>query len=133
MKTIYCDISKVIQLNEDTLFIDILADVEFEIKDFNQLKDAAFEIGKGKKFYNIINVGEFTTPNHEARTASTSVEGSIYKLADAFIIHSIPQKVIGNFYMAFHKPTVPTKFFTSLENAKEWIDQIKKSNQDKMN
>lgn len=133
METIYCDISKVILLNEDTLFIDILADVEFEIKDFHQLMDAAFEIGKGKKFYNIINVGEYTTPNHEARVASSSIEGSIYKLADAFIIHSIPQKIIANFYLSFHKPAVPTKFFTSLENAKDWLDQIKKSNQDKIN
>lgn len=128
MRIINCDISKVSLLSEDTLYIDILPDIEFEIKDYNQLMDAALEIGKGKKFYNLINVGEYTTPNHEVRTASSSVEGSIYKLADAFIINSTPQKIIANFYMMFHKPSVPTRFFNSEEKAIEWLNEIKNSN-----
>lgn len=132
MNTFQCDISIVTLLSEDTLYIDILPDSEFELKDFHQLMDAAFQIGQGKKFYNLINVGEYTTPNHEARVASTSEEGSIYKLADAFVIHSTPQKFISNFYMSFHKPAVPTRFFTSIEAATEWLDEIKKENSEKL-
>lgn len=132
MQIIQCDISTVTRISQDTLYIEIVPDREFEIKDFHQLMDAAYKIGRGKKFYNLINVGEYTTPNHDARVASTSEVGSIYKLADAFVIHSIPQKVISNFYMSFHKPAVPTRFFTSIEAANEWLDEIKNENSEKL-
>ncbi|MES2589459.1 MAG: hypothetical protein V4622_10795 [Bacteroidota bacterium] len=124
MLKIECDISTVSLLKEDTLLIDIQKDKDFTIGDFNQLKDAAFQLGNGKRFYNLIIVGSHTLPNHEARVASTSVEGSIYKLADAFVIHSISQKILSNFYLNFHKPCVPTRFFNDVEKAKEWLAEI---------
>lgn len=129
MKSVRCDISLVQQIEDDVLFIDILPNCDFVLKDFHQLMNAAREIGDGKRFYNLINVGEYTTPDHESRTASTSIEGSIYKKADAFIIHSIPQKFIANFYMNFHKPTVPTRFFNTMDGAKEWIKHLQESEQ----
>lgn len=121
---IQCDISEVYLLSENMLMIDILPEKEFELKDFEQLVDAAFELGKGRKFYNLIKVGPHTIPTHEAREASTSKEGSIYKMADAFVIHSFSQKLVGNFYMNFHKPHVPTKFFNSIDKAKAWLLEL---------
>lgn len=123
-KIIHCDISEVYLLSDDMLMIDIQAEKEFEVKDFEQLVDAAFELGKGRKFYNLVVVGSHTLPSHDARVASTSKEGSIYKMADAFVIHSFSQKLIGNFYMNFHKPYVPTRFFNSVEKAKAWLLEL---------
>lgn len=125
---IRCYISEVYQLSENILMIDIQAEKEFDLKDFEQLVDAAFELGKGKKFYNLIKVGSHTLPSHDARVASTSKEGSIYKMADAFVIHSFSQKLVGNFYMNFHKPYVPTKFFNSIEKAKAWLLDLQEHN-----
>lgn len=133
MKTIRCDISIVMQIEEDVILIDIVPDKDFEMKDFNQLFEAAREIGGGKKFYNLVNVGEHTTPSHEARVASTSVEGSIFKKADAFVIHSYSQKFIANFYLNFHKPVVPTRFFNSMDQAKQWIAELQKAEREAQN
>jgi len=132
MKEVQCDISTVKLIEDDVLFIDIIPNSDFVLKDFQQLMDAAKKIGRGKKFYNIINVGEYTSPDHESRVASTSDEGSIYKIADAFVIHSFPQKVIANFYLNFHKPVVPTRFFNTIEGAKEWIEKLKHQNEEKI-
>lgn len=131
MKTVRCDISIVQQIGEDILLIDILPNCDFEMKDYHQLMNAASEIGHGKKFYNIINVGEYTTPDHESREASTSVEGALYKRADAFVIHSLPQKIIANFYMTFHKPVIPTRFFNTMEGAREWIEMLRETDSQK--
>lgn len=127
MKTIHCDISTVSQIEDDILLIEILADKDFEMKDFNQLMEAAKAIGGGKKFYNLVVIGAYTIPNHEARVASTSEEGSIYKLGDAFVIHSHTQKLVANFYMNFHKPYAPTKFFNDVESARIWLENLREN------
>lgn len=45
--------------------------------------------------------------------------------ADAFVIHSLPQKILGNAYLRFQTPQIPTKFFSSEEKAIEWLNQFK--------
>jgi hypothetical protein len=126
MKQITCTKSVVCLEEDNVLYVDIQPEVSFELEDFLELKNAAKELGQGKKFYNLIHVGEFTIPNDAARTASTSHEGSTYKLADAFVIHSFSQKLVANFYLSYHKPVVPTRFFTCLKDAREWLYGIRK-------
>jgi hypothetical protein len=45
--------------------------------------------------------------------------------ADAFVIHSLPQKILGNFYLKFKSPQIPTHFFNSKEKAIQWLNQYK--------
>ncbi|MCE3294860.1 MAG: hypothetical protein K0R65_574 [Crocinitomicaceae bacterium] len=122
-----CDISEVTLLTEDILLIEIQPEKEFKLRDFNQLFEAAKQIGGGRKFYNLCIVGAHTLPSHKAREASTSKEGCIYKKADAFVIHSAAQKFVGNVYLKFHKPCVPTKFFTNREKAEKWLREMIKA------
>lgn len=124
-RKIQCDISEVTLLDDDILLIDIQPEKEFRLKDFWQLFEAAKEMGQGRKFYNLVLVGIHSLPSHKAREASTSKEGSLYKIADAFVIHSPAQKMVANFYMKFHKPCVPTKFFTDRNKAEKWLQELK--------
>lgn len=121
-------ISKIALRTDGILQIDIKANELFQAGDFNELMAAAYKIGKGKKFYNLITVGEYTIADHAARVLSTSKEGSYYKLADAFVINSLPQKLVANFYMNFHKPFVPTRFFNSKSEALTWLKNLELSN-----
>jgi hypothetical protein len=125
-------ISEIIQLRicrvalraDGILHIDIKGDELFNLEDCKTLIAAAGEISKGEKFLNLITLGKFTIADHDARALSTSKEGCIYKLADAFVINSLPQKVVANFYMNFHKPYVPTHFFNSQKEAVKWLKKI---------
>jgi hypothetical protein len=114
-------VSKVALRADGILHIDLKPNQFFSGTDYKDLMDAAYKIGKGKRFLNLITVGEDTTVDNEGRVFSTSKEGAIYKIADAFVINSLPQKLIGNFYMNFHKPYVPTRFFNSKEEALKWL------------
>lgn len=118
-------ISRVALRQDGILHISIKEDQQFTLDDFNDLLDAALKIGKGRKLYNLVTVGKYTIPDHQARVMSTSEMGSIYKIADAFVIHSLSQKLIANFYMNFHKPYVPTRFFTKEKDAIDWLIQQK--------
>lgn len=115
-----------VQLREDNiLVIEIKSDESFNIRDMWELINAAQKIGQGKRFLNLIIVGAHTVPDEESRVLSTSMEGSIYKIADAFVINSLPQILVANFYMKFNKPSVPTKFFKNVRDAEKWLEQFK--------
>lgn len=85
---------------------------------------AAKELGNGKKFLNLVVVENGTLPTKEAREYSSSIEGCKYKLADAFVIDSLAQKIIGNFIVRVHKPPVPTNLFNNKEDALIWLKSL---------
>lgn len=115
-----------VQLREDDILqIEIKKDESFGVRDMWELIEAARIIGNGRKFLNLVIVGAHTVPDEESRILSTSEEGSIYKIADAFVINSFPQILIANMYMKFHKPSVPTKFFKNTKDAERWLYQFK--------
>lgn len=115
-----------VQLREDeVLLIEIKKDESFNINDMWELIEAARKIGNGRRFLNLIVVGAHTIPDEASRILSTSVEGSIYKIADAFVISSTLQAVVANVYMKFNKPCVPTKFFKNIQDAENWLYQFK--------
>lgn len=129
MSIIECRISTVELQGEDQLRIVIEAERRFGLEDFQELKQAAFELGQGRRFYNLIEVGALTVPDKETRKVSSSKEGSVYKLADAFVINSLPQKVIGNLMLRLNQPAVPTRFFSNVEEAQAWINKLRAANQ----
>lgn len=118
-------ISKVFLRDDGILQIDIASNHHFDSQDFIDLVDAAYKIGGGKKFRNLIVVGEHTIPDRDARILSSSEKGSRLKIADAFVINSLPQALVANLIMRIHKPFAPTKFFKNVNEAEEWLMQIK--------
>ncbi|HWY33511.1 MAG TPA: hypothetical protein VNX68_02620, partial [Nitrosopumilaceae archaeon] len=81
-------ISKVALRDDDILHIMIKENEVFNARDFMDLFEAAGKIGNGKRFRNLVSIGNHTLPDTEARQLSTSKEGSIYKIADAFVIRT---------------------------------------------
>ena len=47
--------------------------------------------------------------------------GTLFTLADSFVLHSMPQKLLANFYLKINKPVLPTKFFTKITEADKWL------------
>jgi hypothetical protein len=48
-------------------------------------------------------------------------ENNPYSKADAFVLNSIAQKILANFYVKINKPERPTKFFNNLDEALIWL------------
>lgn len=123
-ETIKTRISTVTCLNDEILHIDIKADEMFNKKDAEELIEAAGKIGKGKKFKNLITVGEFTIADSEAIKLSCSERGSLFKRADAFVIHTLSKKFLGSLYLTFYKPVRPTRFFQDKAKAEKWLTSL---------
>ena len=123
VQPIKCRVSTV-QLREDGILrVDIVEDESFDRADMEELIEAAGKIGKGAKLRNLIVVGKNTMPTPEAQDLSSSEEGSRYKIADAFVINSIGQKLIANFLTKVTSHTVPTRYFNNEEDAVAWLQR----------
>jgi hypothetical protein len=48
-------------------------------------------------------------------------ENNPYSKADAFVLNSIAQKILANFYVKINKPERPTNFFNNLHEALIWL------------
>lgn len=68
-------------------------------------------------------VGDYVSMDKEAREYASSDIGLKFSKAEAFVIKSLPHKILANFYMKIQKPSVPTKFFKSKPEAEEWLSK----------
>jgi hypothetical protein len=100
-----------------------------------KIKEGA-EIDAAQVHSNIEAIKEITDDRHpvlvDARVIFTitqearelAAENSKNRLAKAVLINSLATRLIGNFYINFHKPSIPTKIFTSREDAIEWLTKF---------
>lgn len=92
--------------------------------DVTHLKEmlVAYEelIGNNKAPLLIIG-GKYTSITPAARKFSATKESTRFSKAEAFVIHSLAQRILANFYLKMDKPEVPTKFFTNKILAEKWL------------
>lgn len=94
---------------------------EVDVKHVMEIVNILKEFGNGKKFPLLILTAEYTLPTHEARAYIATPESDPYASAEAYVIQSFSQKLVGNVYLSLNKPARPTKMFNSEEKAIEWL------------
>lgn len=97
----------------------------FDVEDTVKMVETTSSFAKGRKYRLLIKADPDIQPTPAAQKYSSSEEGSIHKLADAFIVNNIAQKLIANFIISFHRPVVPTKVFQQEEKALQWLIEQK--------
>lgn len=114
--------NKSIALRSDGIVqVTITSNEDVEVKDVVEVVSALGEIGKGKKFPLLITTQKYTLPSPEARAYIATAESDPFASAEAYVIQSFSQKLVGNVYISFNKPARPTRIFTSEAKATEWL------------
>lgn len=85
-----------------------------------RLKQATLELGGGQKFPFLIYLGENCSTDDTLMQFARNPENK-YSSAEAIVISSTIQKILGNLYNRFMKPVVPTKLFTNATDAEYWL------------
>ena len=84
-----------------------------------------FEKLKGEeKCLILIVTADDVSMSKENREYIAGEEVSKIVKADAFVIKSLPAKLLMNGYLRINKPNRPTRFFNSEAGAVEWLKQI---------
>lgn len=102
--------------------IDVFANSEFGFTELRELIEVQKEMG-GDCLPVLVLCGEYTTTDVSFMRHLSKNGNDPYSKADAFVIQSIAQKLMANFYIKIFVPERPTKFFTTKEEALTWLEQ----------
>ncbi len=75
----------------------------------------------GRRFPVLVDLRAVRSQSADARAYLAGPEALRVTLAVALIIGSPLSRMIGNFYLGFNKPPVPTRLFTSVSEAEGWL------------
>ncbi|MGZ4074004.1 MAG: DUF7793 family protein [Bacteroidia bacterium] len=121
IQSAYFEILSVELRNDGLVQVKVKGNEEIEIKNVVEVVSALEKFWQGKKFPLLIVVGEYTLPSADARAYIATAESDPYASAEAYVIQSFSQKLVGNVYLNLNKPARPTRLFNSEEKAIEWL------------
>ncbi len=102
--------------------VHIFSESEFKIEDQKEFVKAQKEMG-GLVLPVLILCGDHSSTNIDFLNYVSKKENDPYTKADAFVIKSMAQRILGNFYLNIVKPERPTKVFNTKEEAFKWLEQ----------
>lgn len=113
----------VISYNNKGFLKVVLADNdEITLEDVIEQRKIASDLTGNKPHVVLAVAGRRTSATKEAREYSSAnfPEG---RLAEAILIKSLPVRLMGKFFINFHKPNVPTQLFELENEALIWLNQ----------
>ena len=114
--------ASIISLRSDGIIEFFLKNnMTLNLEDAKQIVQATGEVGEGKKHLILITAGNFTLVDTEVRYYTASPEANIYTIATAIVVNNLPQKLLGNAFIKFNKPPLPTRLFTKEDEATKWL------------
>lgn len=113
-------------IEEGILRIKLLENSEIDIVESKAMQQVSLEMTKGKKFVALVDARTQVVVSKESREWGSSEEGQKNMLAQAIIVDSLANKLIGNFIIQFHKPIAKTRLFADEREAIAWLREQKK-------
>jgi hypothetical protein len=101
----------------------IKPDITIDVEDVREAKRITVERYPNMKFFVLAQGVEFFTLTKEARSLSATKEHLDNTTAIAFYTGNASLQFVGNMYLKIDKPHVPTKIFSNLNAAKEWLQE----------
>lgn len=102
-------------------YVEISGEKPFTTEDAFELLETGWKLGKGKPMFNLFVIAKTMLPNEEVTAFITSPEVTEFTKAQAFVISSLPQRLLGNFLIRFKKPKYPMKMFNNVDAAITWL------------
>lgn len=93
----------------------------YSIKDVQENHEAIRSLCGNQKAYVLNIAGKYTNIEADVRDFIAVGPHANIIAAEAFVIHSLAQKLIANFYFKVNKPIINSAFFTDIGRAEEWL------------
>jgi tyrosine-protein phosphatase YwqE len=106
------------------LRVKILPGAEIELDDAIQNFKATKMLTNNDNYLVLVDGRVSLSVSREARNFASQIKADEGRIAEAFLITSTANKLLGNFYINVNKPVVPTKIFSSDEKALEWLESF---------
>jgi len=103
------------------------AEMEINLPICEEIHQMALKITGGKPYPNLFTFTKYVLPDEESRNFMLLPKRLALTCADAIVVTSLAQKIIGNFYLKINRPPIPTKLFSKQEEAEKWLLQFVKT------
>jgi len=111
-----------ISLREDGIVeVVFLDNAEINLGACIDITNAYGRILEDKQYPLLHFVGDYTNFTNEAREYSASERGLQYSKAEAYVFTSLGHRLLAKFYISINKPSVPTQFFKTEQEAVLWL------------
>jgi hypothetical protein len=101
-----------------------ISEVDYEVEHLERVVPIIGEMTEFRAVPFLVTLHEKANPNTSTRNYWSKKENCPYSIAEAYITKSIAHKLIGNFYLQFHKPERSTQLFTSESEAFSWLESF---------
>jgi len=110
-----------VKINEHNFYeLEIFNDKEFSYPQLEELINAQTKFGS-MQLPVLVLCEEFASTDTTFLKHLAKNSNNPYSKADAFVISSMAQKIIANFYLKINSLERPTKFFKEKEEAIKWL------------
>ncbi len=109
---------------DDLLHARFLDGAEVTVDDARENVSVSRELTGGLPRPAVIDLRPVRSQTAEARSVFAGHEGATVATAVALVVGSPLTRVLGSFYLGFNRPEVPTRLFTSIADATEWLRSV---------
>jgi hypothetical protein len=102
---------------------DVYEEQELSVADVKEIIQAIGLIAEQQMMPQLIIAGPLSGPDIQAMRHLATEGSSPYAIAEAYIITSLSQKILGRFYLNFNKPARPTRIFNEEGPAIAWLQE----------
>ena len=98
---------------------------ELEKEDMVNIVQAKLSMTGTRKHTVLFIPGSDSTISEDARKISASAAHNQYAIAKAILVSAMHQRIIGNFFIRFNRPPVPTAVFDDEKEALAWLEKMR--------
>jgi len=113
-------------IEEGILHIVLVEDSDIDIDESKLMQQKSLLITEGKKFVALIDARAKINVSKESREWDSTPEAQKNMFAQAILVNSLANRIVGNFIIKFHKPVAKTRLFSDEETALQWLREQKR-------
>lgn len=106
------------ELEPGIIKLSVIEGIELEQEDAKQMIAEAVRMAKDKEYVILFDARNEGTISYEAREEFAR---SKKRKAVAIVTNSLANRLIGNFFINFHKPVSSSRIFNDEKSALEWL------------
>jgi hypothetical protein len=107
------------------MHVFVKEDCLVDIDDIKEGLEFVHSLGMNNRYLNLYEFSKNADVDKDAREWASSNTNNQFTVADAMLVKTMAHKIVGNFYLNFHKPVRPTRLFTDKLEALKWLGTFK--------
>jgi hypothetical protein len=99
----------------------MLENAEVNAAEVDENFELTMKLANGKRYAVLVDARTTIHMTKEGMERANRPESYKFLIAQAIVVDSLPNRLVGNFIIKFHKPTSPTRLFSTMESATVWL------------